>query len=106
MFQSTIRRAMVGVALTVGVASIDACYVDVPPPEIVEDGYQPMYYDGYVVYFDAAGQPYYYAGGRAVWIAPTDPLYTTYVVHYRAYQRSYQRWYARGGYRYRVYRRR
>lgn len=70
---------------------------------LYEDGYQPVFYDGYVVYYDAAGRPYYYVDGGLVWIAPGSPRYFELHEHWRVYGHSYGRWYSSRGYRYRGY---
>jgi len=73
---------------------------------VYADGYEPQYYDGYVVYYDGYGRPYYYADGAAYWIPPASPYYRGYVTHYRMYRPAYYRWYGHYGYRYRSWRRR
>ncbi len=81
------------------------CYVEdeSPPPAYVAE-YEPMYYDGYVVYYDDVGRPYYYVDGAVVWVPPTSPLYIGLVHHWRVYGPAYHRWYAHYGYRYHGYR--
>jgi len=74
-----------------------------PPPERVEV-YDPQVYDGYVVYYDDIGHPYYYGEGGAVWIQPEWPGYWGYVHHYRTYGPAYHRWYERHGGEFRGYR--
>ncbi|HSQ66467.1 MAG TPA: hypothetical protein VLM85_24770 [Polyangiaceae bacterium] len=102
MSQSRIRT----VALAIGLGAIallgSACYGYVEPAAAY--GYEPAYYDGYVVYYDGVGRPYYYYGGAAVYIAPTSPYYRGYVDHYRYYGPNYGRWYSNRGYQYRTYR--
>jgi hypothetical protein len=73
------------------------------PPEYVE-GYEPPFSDGYVVYYDEVGRPYYYENGAVVWIAPGSPAYARFAYHWRLYGPAYRRWYAHHGYRYRAYR--
>jgi hypothetical protein len=70
-----------------------ACYVEEGPPEYVE-GYEPPFYDGYVVYYDEVGRPYYYENGAVVWIAPGSPAYARFAYHWRLYGPGYRRWYA------------
>jgi hypothetical protein len=91
-------------AIIVG-ASASACYVeeDMPPPAYVE-GYAPQLYDGYVVYFDGVGRPFYYVGGAPVWVPVTSPFYAGLVGHWHTYGFAYNRWYGRYGQRYRGYR--
>jgi len=66
--------------------------------------YQPLYHDGYVVYYDTSGTPYCYQNGRPVYIPTNNSLYSSYVSHYRANHASYTRWFAGGGNSYRTYR--
>jgi hypothetical protein len=86
-------------------AAAPGCYADaeLPPPEATDTGYEPMYYDGAVVYYDDAGRPFYYEGGAVVWIPPTSPLYVGYVDHWRAFGPRYHVWYAHYGHRYTGY---
>jgi hypothetical protein len=84
-----------------------ACYAeeDYPPPEYAaEDGYEPPTYDGYVVYYDDYGRPFYYSGGAVIWVAPSSPYYIGYVNHWRMYGPAYRRWYAIHGAAYRGWR--
>lgn len=91
------------VALLVPLAS-SGCYPD-PEVPIVAEGYEPDYYDGRVVYFNDAGQPYYYDDvGVAAFVPVTSPYYVQYVSHWRLAGASYRRWYAYHGYRYRTWR--
>ena len=57
--------------------------------------------NGCVVYYDNVGEPYYYEGGRTVYITRSHPYYGRYVGHYRTYRPYYSRWYSHTGYRYR-----
>jgi hypothetical protein len=67
----------------------------VGPP--VEYDYQPLLYDGYVVYYTDEGVPFYWVGGVRVWV-PMH-LRAHYVDHYRAHRGAYLHWYQhRGGY--------
>jgi hypothetical protein len=66
--------------------------------------YQPLYYEGYPVYYSDAGAPYYYSGGQSVYIPASYGLYNTYVSHYRTHRVHYVRWYSSTGQRYRDYR--
>ena len=95
-------RSIVLAALVAGVAPLgSACYVDTPG---VEFGYEPVYYDGAMVYYDDAGRPFYYANGVAVFIPPGSARYDYYVNHWRRYGPAYHRWYVNRGARYRTYR--
>jgi hypothetical protein len=86
------------------------CAVGVHPvPSYVSvegDAYWPMYYDGYVVYYDDDGRPIYYVDGQAHYVPSTYVYYGALVAHYQRYRPYYRRWYRTRGYRYRSYRRR
>ncbi len=99
-------RNLVVVALVGAAAALSAgCYVEpVGGEAVVAYGYEPMYYDGYLVYYDGVGRPYYYYNGGAVYIAANHPYYNAYVNHYRTYGGAYNQWYANHGYRYQTYR--
>lgn len=95
--------ALVGAA---GMSS-SGCYVSAAPaePVVATNYYTPLYYNGYVVYYDDVGRPVYYAGGVRYYIPPTYVGYNRYVVHYRTHRVHYNRWYGSRGHRYRTYRR-
>lgn len=98
-------RTFVFAALMAGLVPVaSGCYGEEegPPPEYAS-GYEPMYYDGYVVYYDDTGRPYYHDNGVAIWIATSSPYYAGYVSHWRTYGPAYGRWYGRYGARYRGY---
>ena len=97
-------RKLILVALVAGAAPLaSACYVEADEPGVYA-GYEPVYYDGALVYYDDVGRPYYYANGATVYITPGMPRYDFYVDHYRRYGTGYRRWYTNRGYRYRTYR--
>ena len=83
-----------------------ACYVEAGTSPVYVDGYEPLYYNGYIVYYDDLGRPFYYVNGASVWIGPDYPGYGLYVHHWHVYGPAYRRWYTHYGYRYRTYRRR
>jgi hypothetical protein len=64
-------------------------------------GYTPMYYDGYVVYYDDFGRPFYYVEGRPHFVPRTRAEYRVYRRHYHDHGTRYREWYRREGYRYR-----
>ena len=100
-------RSFMVVALVASSLALAGCYAEVASPDgvVVGDyGYEPMYYNGYMVYYDGVGRPFYYMNGAVVWISPASPYYRGYVAHYRAYGPAYARWYGATGYRYRAYR--
>jgi hypothetical protein len=97
-----------GILLTALVAACApfaaGCVVEAEAP-VYDAEYQPeVTQNGYIVYYDNYGAPYYYYGGRTVYVDRSDPYYNRYVYHYRTYGPRYQRWYTRHGYRYRSYR--
>ncbi len=105
-------RAWALVAIGAGLVPMgSACYVEPAPPPavavappVVAEGYDPQYYDGYVVYYDAVGRPFYYVGGAVVWVPPTSPFYIGLTDHWRGHRAEYARWHERYGARYRGYR--
>ena len=99
-------RSIALVALAAALTPLaTGCYAEADPEPVYAEGYQPMYYNGYVVYYDDVGRPYYYMNGAVVWVPPTAPIYGRLVAHYRAYGPAYHRWYGHYGYRYRGYHR-
>jgi len=72
--------------------------VGVGPP--VEIGYQPLLYDGYVVYYTPIGLPYYWADGYQVWLPAAAR--TRYVTYWRIHRPAYERWQRDYGQRYRT----
>ena len=116
----TIQRLGLG-AVLLGVTSITGCYAQVRPEPVVyttaapapapvadsysSDGYEPAYYDGYMVYYDDGGRPYYYDnGGAVVWVAASSPYYIGLTNHWHVYGAHYHTWYAHTGYRAHGYR--
>jgi hypothetical protein len=95
-------RHLTFAALLVGMVPMTGCYVDAQEPAVAE-GYEPQYYNGYVVYYDGVGRPFYYYNGAQMWVPESSPYYYGYVNHWRAYGPAYNRWYAGYGYRYRGY---
>ena len=99
-----LRSAAVATLLA-ACATISACYVEGEgPPPSYSDGYEPVYYDGNLVYYDDIGRPFYYGGGGVVWIGPAAPVYPRLTAHWRTRPSAYRDWYAHQGYRYRGYR--
>lgn len=92
--------------LALGLLGSGGCYVEsglIAAPEYAY-GYPPVYYDGYVVYYDGLGRPYYHVNGAVVWIPPTARIYPALVTHWRAYRPAYHHWYHQRGHEYRTYR--
>ena len=97
-----IRSALAVLMIASGMMA-NACYVETYSGPGYVDGYEPAFYDGYVVYYDDLGRPYYYAGGVVYWVSPESPRYGGLVRHYRVYGPAYHRWVRDYGYRYRDY---
>jgi hypothetical protein len=98
-------RSLALVTLILGSLAATGCYVEpVGPEPVVAEGYTPQYYDGYVVYYDGVGRPFYYVNGVQVWVPPSSPYYVGYVNYWHAYGPAYNRWYSTYGYRYRGWR--
>jgi len=76
-----------------------------PAAATIETTYEPVYHDGYVVYYDDAGAPYYYDNDRVTYVPRTHASFNVYVGHYRTHQHSYRRWHRTEGPRYRTVRR-
>lgn len=68
------------------------------PPH--EYGYQPLLYDGYVVYFADDGIPYYWSGGSRIWIP--HHARARYLSHWHRYRPAYRNWYKHRGSDYRT----
>lgn len=107
MLASSIRSVVLCAAIAALAPLGAGCAVEatLPPPETVDNDYQPVYSDdGYIVYYDAGGRPYYYNGGRTYYVPHTHPRYSYYSNHYVTYGPRYHRWYRTYGTRYRTYR--
>jgi len=85
-------------------ASGTGCYADAQIEPVAAYGYEPQYYDGYVVYYDGGGRPYYHNGGSISFVPSESPYYGGYVSHYRANGAAYGRWNASAGARFHGYR--
>src|SRR5689334_3657587 len=106
------RRMRIVPRLALGAALLalgSGCYVEtataVPTSaEVYTGDYVPAYYDGYPVYYDSLGRPFYYSNNIVVWIPPSSPYYGGLVNHYHVYGPAYHRWYGAHGYAYHGYR--
>ncbi|RLB58229.1 MAG: hypothetical protein DRI34_05530 [Deltaproteobacteria bacterium] len=67
------------------------------PP--LEYGFRPLLYQGYVVYYTDDGIPYYWLGGRQVWLPAAERAY--YVRYWRQHRQAYRKWYRHRGHVYR-----
>jgi hypothetical protein len=92
-------------ALVVASTLLSGCLAaaPLPPPGIaVSVGFTPGYYDGYAVYYDDWGYPYYYTGGVAYYVPRTYVHYDLLARHYRPaplpyYRRGYVAYRYHGG---------
>jgi hypothetical protein len=66
--------------------------------------YQPMFYNGYLVFFDDWGRPFINVDGEVVFIPTTYVYYTTFVRHFRIHRARYHAWYRTHGVRLRTHR--
>jgi len=110
LFLSTMKiHHLLPTALAIGVCTFaslsSGCYAETVPPPAYADGYEPQYYDGYVVYYDGYGRPFYHVNGAVYWVPPSSPFYVGLVGHWRYHRAEYGRWYGHYGYRYRGYHR-
>lgn len=67
-------------------------------PISIEDeyaGWSPEYYDGYLVYFDENGTPYYYMNGQLVYVPRAWDGYTRVVTRYKSHGTHYRNWHKR-----------
>jgi hypothetical protein len=98
-----LRSLAVAAVLGVGGALGSGCVVEEVPPPVYADGYEPAFYEGYLVYYDDFGRPYYYRSGVSLWVSPASPAYPRLAAHWRLYRPWYRPWYVHHGYRYRGY---
>jgi len=97
-------------ALIIGIVVFAAgCYIPAPMPTtttvqpapvqtvVTNTNYTPQYYNGYVVYFDTSGLPYYYLNGIVTYVPRTYYNYNYLVTSYRSCVVCYQRWYSNEG---------
>ena len=71
--------------------------VVVGPP--VEYGYQPLLYNGYVVYYNDDGIPFYWNAGVRIWVPVS--YRDRYIGHWRSHRSAYRSWYKHRGHHYR-----
>jgi hypothetical protein len=81
--------------------SVVGCMASAGPPP-VEYGYEPMLYDGYVVYFTDEGIPYYWYGGVRVWVPESQR--DQYTNRWRENPDTYRQWHTHRERTYRDYR--
>jgi hypothetical protein len=66
-------------------------------PSIHLGYYTPQFYMEYLVFYDQAGNPYYYVGDTSNWVPVEFEGYDALVAHYRHHAPAYHRWYAETG---------
>lgn len=99
-------RKMLTTAAVVGAVLIAApSYADASPLTMSTTYYSPQFYQGYVVYFDSYGQPYYFINGTKIFVPRCHLDHGRLVRHYRVAWRPYNRWYRWAGWRFKRYRR-
>jgi hypothetical protein len=97
-------RNLIVFSLALAAAALaPACTVDDPGPKYAE-GYQPQLYEGYVVYYDDGGRPFYYVNGVITSVPNGSPHYAELAAHWHSNGAAYRGWDARYGARYRSYR--
>ncbi len=79
--------------------SLSGCTIGVHsgPIPVATSYYSPLYYNGYIVYYDAVGRPIYYANGVQYYVPNTYAYYPRLVRHYRSHRHAYRRWYRSRG---------
>lgn len=83
------------IALALSSVFVSGCTVYTttgPEPPIAEPAYEPLYYDGYVVYYRDDGVPIYYVGDTVYVVPRTYPRYRVLVGHYHQNVRGYRHW--------------
>jgi hypothetical protein len=95
--------ALIGVMSITAVSCVFS--VDPAPVSVGTSYYNPMYYNGYVVYYDTLGRPIYYVNGATYYVPSTYVHYHALSRHYVTYRHHYHRWYGSHGHRYRTYHR-
>jgi hypothetical protein len=66
--------------------------------------YQPLFYNGCLVFFDDWGRPFINVDDQVVFIPTTYVYYTTYVRHFQMHRARYHAWYRTHGVRLRGHR--
>jgi hypothetical protein len=100
-YSRTIVRLTVAVFFAAILSGCATYYPGYASDDIWVDYYTPQFYDGYPVYFDRVGVPYYYRGERIVYVPRSYRRYRDLTVHYKRHRPHYHRWYGERGHRYR-----
>jgi hypothetical protein len=72
-------------------APATGCFVSAQPA-VVEAEYQPMYYEGQVVYYDDGGAPIYYVDEQVRYVPASYVHFGTLRTHYHNHAPAYRRW--------------
>ena len=98
------RIGLVAALIAVGGFSLSACVLSAEPGEVSvgTSYYSPMYYNGYIVYYDSVGSPIYYSGGATYYVPSTYGQYHAYRSHYTTHRGNYNRWNSSQGHRYKA----
>lgn len=109
MLSSYLRTSLAAALAASLLTGLSGCVVAPVPTEVTISGpavyyYTPLYYDGYVVYYDGGGRPYYYQNGINIYISSSYHSYQRYVTHYHQHRPEYRRWYDSHGVNYHQYR--
>lgn len=73
------------------VAPATGCYISARPA-MVDVEYQPMYYEGQVVYYDDGGAPIYYVDDDVRYVPRTYANYGVLTTHYHNHAPAYRSW--------------
>ena len=101
----SMRKMLIAAALVGAVLIAAPSYADATPVTMSTPYYTPQFYQGYVVYFDAYGQPYYFINGTKIFVPRCHLDYGRLVRHYRVFRHPYLRWNRWIGWRFKRYRR-
>ncbi len=63
--------------------------------EAASEGWTPLFYDGFLVFFDVNGVPYYYLDGKPVFVPQLWEGYAAAVVQYRTHAPRYRAFHQR-----------
>lgn len=97
---SVLRNTSSAVLVVIALASgATGCVISARPAAAVVT-YEPVYYEGNMVFYDDHGLPYYYTDGVVYYVPRTSPQFNVYVGHYGRYRTSYRRWYQTEGHVY------
>ena len=77
-------------------------YTQPAPVVHTTTAYTPQYYNGYVVYFDARGYPFYYLNGSIHYVPRSYSGYSVLINHYRVNRVAYRSWYSTQGINFRA----